>query len=348
MERKIILFSINTEFVFLVALLYYEIYKSKTHHPVWLFLYTSEKRFKNLNLDNLQGEKYFFKDELNSFKKKVDLSFVQIIESMEVDEFVMQNNYKISNLIILSKLKKCQLNKVFISDSIGLNVKRSLLFMLRQNAYLNFRKFFNGYLTLPLSQYEALNYLKKIDTYINDTPIKNVNANFIAFKELFLHLNQSKWAKNIFKVDLITDYDIYLFTQPINKVTFTKEIAENYSSVINQIAHLAKSNNKKLLIKVHPGESHLKYKHLESENCKLYRDSNSPAELLFFNIDKKIILSCFSSVSTLDYSGNNNEHYWFYPLVKHTPKFSGDNSIVNIIKNKKELKKIMLKQNNAY
>lgn len=340
MEKKIILFAVNTEFVLSISLLYFEQFKEmKDYYPVWFILKGNSNRFKHVNLDKLPGDKFEFWNNLNTQVLRPDLSFLEILKNYKVFEFVHQNSLNISNILLEKKIKKSNpsVDTTYISDSIALSVETRQRTVRVSSIYLNYRKLVNGLYTLPAKLLRPIKYIGDVDNYINIEKIEATSAKFFSFKELLSKTSKSKFLSLVFNFPEEIDYDIIFFTQPILEHTsFSDDKKKDYRNILEIISKTAEQFHKNTLIKVHPGESSLWYKKYENKYCKIFENNNLPAELLFTVFSNKKVLSCFSSISVLDFF-QSNHHFWLYPLINHFPKFNTDISSITVIKDVESL-----------
>jgi len=333
MGKKTILFAVNTEFVLSVSILYYEYFKIENHDAIWFILTTGENRFKNINIKMLPGEKYIFRNDLNSFTFCPDLGYIEILKERDIDEFVYQNNYFISNLMIEEFLcsKNKELIKTYISDSIGINARPSLRLILISNVYLNFRRLFNHRFRLPVFIIPTYKYVKGVNVYFSIQQVEKIETEFISFKDLLAKVSMSNLLPRVFDYEFQDDYDIYFFTQPITSISaISQETKNHYVKLVGIISQNAAISQVKVLLKIHPGESPSDYYKFQNKYCKVFDVNNIPAELLFYSIKHKVILSCFSAVSKLDFS-KRNYHYWLFPLLNYKPKFRFESKGIGII-----------------
>lgn len=341
-KKKTILFSINTEFVLCIAMLYYEFYKRQNSSPVWYILKGNDNRFGNVKLDKLPGKVFVFKNELNSTTTKPEVGFIKHLNNFKIDEFVHQNSYSIANLLLEQKIKSINPNLLvtYISDSIALNVKPRTRTLLVTNMYLNFRRFFHSYYRLPLSITPPHKYINKVNSYVASNKLNTSNAKFLSFEKVFSNAKDSKLIKDVFTYSFTDDYDIYFFTQPILlHSSFSENTKSEYKKLLKFISQQAEKNKVSVLLKIHPGEDSKNYAEYVNSYCNIFYNSNIPAELLFNTISKKKIMSCFSSISTLDFSGRN-QHFWLYPIIGHIPRINFENTNIVSLKDYNGLKKL--------
>ena len=344
MEKKTILFAVNTEFVMTIALLYYENLKEKEgYYPVWFILKGNSNRFKDLNIDKLPGDKFEFWNNLNTKSLRPDLRFLKVLKNYKVVEFVHQHSLSICNILLEENIKKTNSNviRTYISDSIGLSAITRKRIVKVSDIYLYYRKLVNGLYYLPNKLLRPIEYIKDVDNYINIDKIEATLAKFISFKEMLSKSSESRLLPLVFNFSVEIEYDIIFFTQPIlDHTSLSQDVKERYVNVLDTISKTAELNQKNTLIKVHPGENSLRYKKYENRYCKLFENNNLPAELLFIVFSNKKVISCFSSISVLDFS-QNNYHYWLYPLINHSLKLNTDISSITLIKDQDSLINIL-------
>lgn len=343
MGTKKIVFALNTEFCLLVALQYLDKYLDETYEPIWVLLKSNE-RFATTQLEALPGKILVVDDHFNTRKLKLDTAWSEAFKGLKAEIFVMQNNYKISSLFLLALLKKTnpKVTTVFISDSIALDVKPAKRIIWVNNVYLNFRRFMNGFFQLPMLIVAADKFIdRSVDIYISKHKNINIKKQHIAFKDMLSNIDKNELCNSVFPFDLSHESSIYFFTQPIlEHNSFSKVTKGQYIKVLTGITLLAKKNKIKVLIKVHPSENLNKYLPFENDFCKVFKNNSVPAEVLFTKLKNKKIVSCFSSISTLDFSGKNT-HFWFYPLVGHQPSFKYKESDINVFSSFSDLKHVL-------
>lgn len=340
MNKKIILYSINTEFVLCISILLFELFKKLDYYPIWLILKGNDNRFNGVSLDKLPGEVFVFKNELNSMNTKPELGFLKYINIFRVDEFVHQNPYNIANLLLeqLIKSKNHNVSLTYISDSIALDVNPRLRTLLVSNLYLNYRRFLHLFYWLPLVVSSPRKYSCNVTHYIALNRIESSDAKFTSFKEILNNAKNNKLLKAVFDYRFNDDYDIYFFTQPVlQQSSFSESTKSEYKKLLEFLSDHAQENKVRLLLKVHPGEDSSTYIKYKNDYCSIFYNNNLPAELLFSIITNKKIMSCFSAVSTLDFSGRN-QHYWLNSIIKYNPKTSFENSNIVYLSSYNDLK----------
>lgn len=324
MTKPNVLFAVNTEFCLFVGLLYYKIHLRSDFEPIWYILSNTKNRFKDMDFSILPGQVFFYDDYLNTTKLKCKTSFLKNLKNYDVRIFVHQNNFRVSNQLIKCKLNSNKTKEVYISDGLGLSVRRSFNFMFKQSLVLNFRRFMTGIFNLPLAHVQSGNYVKKVDTYISFESLQNLNTNYISFKTLFDNFKDFATIKRLFNSEITNDYDIYFFSQPIEKGSnISKKVKKKYRKLLSFLSNAARQNKIKTMFKIHPGEKFEDYLEYKNRYCHINKSKSVPAEVLFYKLNDKKILSCFSSVSTTDFS-ERNQHFWLYPLINYDPNIKAN------------------------
>lgn len=329
-DKQYILFVINTEFVLMVSCLYYELIVQQKYTPVWCILRTPN-RFKGIDIEKLPGEKRIFNDEIETTKWSPDLSFLPWLSNRTYAEICIQNSYKVASQIVLQRFSKKTTKITFISDSIGLYTQLTPKMVRSFNRKLLYRKYRHGFTKLPVKIIPAKESIKQMNLYISSHILEDVATPFISFNELFNATTNSELCEHLFFLHEDTIAKNWFFTQPIRQHTvFSTEMKACYWEILHQFAKNAQELKIQSVIKVHPGEQLKDYEEFSNPFCRIYPSSNTPAELLFFKMEGKNIFSCFSSISTLDFSGNNN-HFWLHPLIGYSPKYAVEFKTIQLL-----------------
>ena len=340
-QKNKAVFLLNTEYGLLISYLYYKVHLEPNGiTPLFVFLPTSENRFKNISFDDLPGKFCIYKNELNSWKIFPNNEFEKFEEISEVSHVIVNNPIFFVSSIIVNRIRRENNNCKFLllADSVSIDRKMPLKHLLLFKLKLYVRKFFNFYSYLPnqLIHYgNAENYYDSLIAHRNLFKTPFVNSNGL-LKELLSH---KKELFNIFSlnIDGFNKAETVFFTQPILKYNFDAETKSNYIKVIELLCNLSIKNKKQLLFKVHPAESCTDYEKYISKYVSIDANSNVPAEILVNSLTNKKFVSVSSSASCFDVN-NNNKHYWLDTIVTGK-KVIIDKTYVYII-NVSELSKI--------
>lgn len=313
-----VIFLLNTEYGLLVALLYYyEVLKNKNLHPIFIFLKTGDNRFKTVSFSDLPGEYKIYKNELNTWKTKPDLTFLESLEYTNVEEIVINNPAFYTNQIFINSYKKknSNLKLTLLADSVGIDRK------------ITKKDVFNFFLQLCVRKYyNRIKYLNY--TYIDYHNVKSYVNLFIAHRNIGVEefLDSNSLMKNIknHSVDIFKIYnvnmqvyencDILFFTQPIMSLsTIPENEKENYPIILDAISKNSLKYKKRVLFKLHPAENKEMYKKYTHEFLNIDENPNVPAEVIVNSIENKIMASVYSSASSFD-TNKQNKHYWFFKI----------------------------------
>lgn len=319
--KKNILFLNYTEIQFLLSHIYFEKYFNYTEYaPIYLFINSNKERFKDINLELIPGEKYFYKNDLNFIKTlRPDKAFLRIYDLGAVDRIIFSNpayfiNYSIINFF---KRKNKNLKLTLISDGVGLDVKESFKYKFIAALKLFIRRSFNNIPNLsPLIwTYNGLIKSGKIDTFISNSNKVNDNCLQINASDLLQNgLNNNKLIYKYFNIPKFEkNIDFVLFTQGIDD--FVPKLKHEINDILNTLFALISKYNKTIVIKPHPSEHESKYNKYLDANVLLFREKNVPGEILTSLFSGAISISLYSSVGYVNNKKAKN-HYWLFPLIK--------------------------------